>query len=77
MNQEGIFPVDVIKDLCNCGHSIDHPKVGIQRIYGFWMGVAQLVGVTPIPKQVIFYCRECGREFASTTDKDFCDFYAI
>jgi hypothetical protein len=34
VSPENLFPVDVIKETCNCGHPIDHPKVGIQRVYG-------------------------------------------
>lgn len=75
--QIGLYPVDIIKDTCNCGHQIDHPKVGMERIYGFWMNVAQFMGVTPIPKEIIWYCRQCGKEFASTTDRDICNYYSF
>lgn len=74
---EGLYPVDIITATCACGHNIDHEMVGIERIYGFWMGVAQFLGVTPIPKELIWYCRQCGKEFASTTDRDLCDYYSI
>lgn len=73
----GLYPWDIITATCNCGHNIQHEMVGIERIYSFWMGVAQALGVTPIPKALIWYCRECGKEFASTTDRDICDFYSI
>jgi hypothetical protein len=73
--QEGLYPADIITATCNCGHKIDHEQVSVERVYGFWMGVAQFIGVTPIPKMLIFYCRQCGKEFATTTDRDICHFY--
>lgn len=74
---QGLFPSDIITETCNCGHNIDHEKVGLERVYGFWMGVAQFLGVTPVPKELIWYCRQCGKEFASTTDRDICNYYSI
>lgn len=75
--QQGIYPIDIIKNTCPCGHNIEHEYVGIERLYTVWMNLAQFIGVTPIPREVIFYCRKCGKEFASTTDKDLCDYYSI
>ncbi len=75
--QQGLWPVDIIKATCGCGHNIDHEKVGLERRYGFWMGVAQFLGVTPIPRELIWHCRQCGKEFASTTDRNLCDYYSI
>ena len=75
--QSGLYPVDIITATCNCGHKIDHEKVGIERRYGFWMNLAQFLGVTPIPNEILFYCRQCGKEFASSTDRDICDYYCL
>jgi hypothetical protein len=74
--QEGLYPADIITATCNCGHKIDHEQVGVERIYSFWMSVAQFLGVTPIPSEVIFYCRQCGKEFAASTDRDIRDYYS-
>ena len=74
--QKGLYPADIIKATCNCGHNIAHEKVGVERRYSFWMNLAQFIGVTPIPFEVIFYCRQCGREFAASSDRDICDFYS-
>lgn len=76
-SQPGLYPIDIIKETCGCGHNIEHEKVGIERLYGFWMNLAQLLGVTPIPYKVIFYCRQCGKDFTFTTDRDLCDYYSI
>jgi hypothetical protein len=75
--QQGLYPVDIITATCNCGHQIDHEAVGVERIYGIWMNLAQFLGVTPIPKEVVFYCRQCGQEFASSTDRDIRDYYSF
>ena len=75
--QPGLYPVDIITATCNCGHNIDHEKVGIERLYSFWMNLAQFLGVTPIPREIVFYCRQCGKEFATSTDRDICDYYCI
>lgn len=77
VSPQGLYPVDIITATCNCGHKIDHEFVGVERIYGFWMNLAQFLGVTPIPREVVFYCRKCGKEFASSVDRDICDYYSI
>ena len=73
--QRGLYPVDIIKDTCDCGHNIDHDEVGVERHYSLWMKIAQCLGVTPVPHEILFYCRKCGQEFASSTDRDICDYY--
>lgn len=77
IEQSGLYPSQVITATCGCGHNIDHEQVGLERVYGFWMGVAQALGVTPVPKELIWYCRQCGKEFASTTDRDICNYYSF
>lgn len=74
--QEGLYPKDIIKEVCPCGHGIEHPAVGLERMYGFWMNLAQFIGVTPIPRELIWYCRKCGKEFASTKDRDLCHYFS-
>lgn len=71
-----VYPWDVVTDMCPCGHGVGHEKVVVERRIGFWMEVAAFLGVTPVPYEVVFHCRSCGRDFARTRDLSVRNFYA-
>lgn len=75
-NAQQIYPWEIITETCRCGHGVGHEDVVVEKQFGTWMQLAALLGVTPVPKRVIFYCRKCRKEFAQTTDPVVRNFYA-
>jgi hypothetical protein len=74
--QAGPYPWDIVTATCRCGHGVGHEAVEVEKQYGIWMQLAALLGVTPVPYEVIFHCTQCGRDFAHSTDPAIRNFYA-
>ena len=73
--QHGLYPWDVITNTCQCGHHINHQSVGVRKSFTALRQFAILLGVTPVPSEVAFICRDCGQTLASSKDSAICHFY--
>lgn len=55
---------------CVHGRTREHPRVIVERDYGFARSLRFVVGTTVTPKRVIFRCSDCGGVVEISTDPD-------
>ena len=60
---------------CSCGHTRDHHLVTGQARYGMWGAMHLLFGITGPPKEVVYWCRECGEEIEKNRSPELLNYY--
>jgi uncharacterized membrane protein YphA (DoxX/SURF4 family) len=60
---------------CIHGRPREHPRVTVERDYGFGRSLRFVVGTTVTPRRVVFRCADCGGVVGVSTDPDDLQYY--
>jgi len=60
---------------CVHGRSRAHPRVGVERDYGFGRSMRFITGTTSMPKRVLFLCQDCGGIAEVSTNPEDLNYY--
>jgi hypothetical protein len=60
----------VLKDVCRCGHDLNHFWVRPQSQWGAWSWLGIAAGVRAAPRQIDYACGRCGDVLARLTDPE-------
>lgn len=58
----------MVRQECDCGHDLNHPRVVAEPRYSMWAGFYFMLGISAPVKEVVFYCQECGTVMKRTKD---------
>lgn len=58
------------EEVCECGHTLSHPRVTVEPHYGWSAGFFFMLGISAPVKEVVFYCEECGTILKESRDPE-------